>query len=127
MTFAAGYGRYLKRTANSSLAWLGGVAYIHESFNTRASQQSDQNAEAVAGLQYNLVRFNFGEFNSRVQVFPGLTDAGRIRVTTNNSLTIKLTNNFHLNFTFWDNFDSVPPPTARKNELGMSSGIGWSF
>jgi len=126
-TLAAGYGRYLKHTTNSNLAWLTGVAYIHESFNTLAANPSDQNGEAVVGLQYNLVRFNFGQFNSQVLAFPGLTDAGRLRVTTNNSLTIKLTNNFHLTFTFWDNFDSVPPPTARKNELGMSSGVGWSF
>jgi len=126
-TLAAGYGRYLKHTTNSSLGWLSGVAYIHESFVTSTASPSDQNGEAVVGLQYNLVRFNFGQFNSQVLVFPGLTDAGRVRMTTNNSLTIKLANNFHLTFTFWDNFDSVPPPTARKNELGMSSGIGWSF
>jgi len=126
-TLGGGYGRYLKRTTNSNLAWLGGLAYIHESFDTVAGQPSDQNVEAVVGLRYNYVRFNLGEFDSQVQAFPGLTDAGRLRLKTNNSLTIKLRNNFHLAFTFWDNFDSQPPPTARKNELGISSGIGWSF
>lgn len=126
-TLGGGYGRYLKHTTNSNLAWLGGIVYIHESFDTVVAQPSDQNVEAVLGLQYNYVRFNFGEFDSQVQVFPGLTDAGRLRLKTNNSLTIKLRNNFHLAFTFWDNFDSQPPPTARKNELGISSGIGWSF
>jgi hypothetical protein len=54
--------------------------------------------EGVVGLQYNFVRFNFGEFSSQLRVFPGLTDTGRIRVTTNNSVTIKLRNNFHLAF-----------------------------
>jgi putative salt-induced outer membrane protein YdiY len=122
-----GYGRYLKRTTNSNLAWLGGVVYANESFDTTAGRPANQNVEAVAGLQYNYVRFNFGELDSQVQVFPGLTDAGRVRLKTNNLLTIKLRNNFHLAFTLWDNFDSRPAPTARKNELGMSSGIGWSF
>jgi putative salt-induced outer membrane protein YdiY len=122
-----GYGRYLKRTTNSNLAWLGGLVYANESFDTTAGQPSNQNIEAFVGLQYNYVRFNFGELDSQVQTFPGLTDAGRVRLKTNNSLTIKLRNNFHLVFTLWDNFDSQPPPTARKNELGMSSGIGWSF
>jgi putative salt-induced outer membrane protein YdiY len=126
-TLGGGYGRYLKRTTNTNLAWLGGVAYIHESFGTIAGQPSDQNMEAVVGLQYKYIRFNFGEFDSQVRVFPGLTDAGRTRLTTNNSLTIKLRNNFYLVFTLWDNFDSQPPPTARKNELGTSAGIGWSF
>ena len=126
-TLGGGYGRYLKRTTNSNLAWLGGVVYVHESFETTTGQPSDQSSEAVAGLKYNLVRFKFGEFGSQVLVFPGLSDAGRIRLTTNNSATIKLANNFHLQFTFWDNFDSRPPVVTKKNELGISSGIGWSF
>jgi putative salt-induced outer membrane protein YdiY len=126
-TLGGGYGRYLKRTTNSNFSWLGGVVYVKESFDTAAGQSSDQNLEAVMGLKYNLIRFNFGEFDSQLLTFPGLTDAGRLRLTTNNLLTIKLKNNFHLAFTFWDNFDSQPPPTARKNELGVSTGIGWSF
>lgn len=126
-TVAGAYGRYLKRTTNSNLSWLGGIAYIHESFDTALGQPSGQSMEAVVGLQYHFVRFNFGEFDSQLLTFPGLSDSGRIRITTNNVATIKLTNNFHLAFTLWDNFDSRPPTTARKNELGISSGIGWSF
>jgi putative salt-induced outer membrane protein YdiY len=126
-TLGGGYGRYLIRTTNSNLAWLGGAAYIHESFNTPHGQPSDQDMEAVAGLQYSFIRFNLGEFDSKLQVFPGLTDAGRVRLKTNNLLTINLRNNFHLAFTFWDNFDSRPPVTAKRNELGISTGIGWSF
>jgi putative salt-induced outer membrane protein YdiY len=126
-TLGGGYGRFLKRTTNNNLSWLAGIVYIHESFNPVAGQQINQNMEAVVGLQYSLVQFNFGEFDSQVLTFPGLTDTGRVRLTTNNSLTIKLRNNFHLAFTFWDNFDSRPPTTAKRNELGLSTGIGWSF
>ena len=95
-TLGSRYGRYLKRTTNSNLAWLAGVAYVNESFDTSAGQPSDQNIEAVAALQYSYIRFKFGEFDSQLQVFPGLTDAGRLRMKTNNSLTIKLRNNFHV-------------------------------
>jgi putative salt-induced outer membrane protein YdiY len=126
-TLGAGYGRYLKRTTNSNLSWLAGVVFVNESFDTAAAQPSDQSAEALVGLQYSMIRFDFGEFDSQLLTFPGLTDSGRIRLTTNNSLNIKLRNNFHLAFTFWDNFDSRPPATAKRNELGVSSGIGWSF
>jgi len=106
---------------------VSGPVYIHEDFATSAARKSDQNIEAVVGLRYNHVRFNFAELDSQVLTFPGLTDAGRVRLTTNNSLTIKFRNNFHLAFSFWDNFDSRPPVAARNNELGVSSGIGWSF
>ena len=126
-TLGGGYGRFLKRTTSSNLAWLGGIVYTNESFGTSTGNPSDQNMEAVVGLQYSYIRFNLGEFDSEVRAFPGLTDSGRIRLTTNNSVTIKLRNNFHLAFTFWDNYDSRPPMTARKNELGTSTGVGWSF
>jgi putative salt-induced outer membrane protein YdiY len=126
-TLGGGYGRYWKRTTNNNLSWLGGLVYVHESFSTTNAQPSDQSTEAVLGLQYHMVRFKFGEFDSQVRVFPGLSDAGRIRLTTNNTASIKLENNFRLQFTFWDNFDSRPPVLAKKNEFGISSGIGWSF
>jgi putative salt-induced outer membrane protein YdiY len=86
-TLAGGYGRFLKRTTSSSLAWVAGIDYIHESFDTAAGQPSGQSAEAVVGLQYSYVRFNFGEFNSQLLTFPGLSDAGRFRITTNNVVT----------------------------------------
>jgi putative salt-induced outer membrane protein YdiY len=126
-TLGGGYGRYLIRTTSSNLSWFAGVVYTHESFDTTASQPSDQNVEAVLGVQYYLFRFNFGDATSQLLIFPGLTDSGRVRTTTNNNLAIKLRNNFYLNFTFWDNFDSRPPVTAKRNELGVSTGIGWSF
>jgi putative salt-induced outer membrane protein YdiY len=126
-TLGGGYGHYLKRTANTNLSWMAGVAVINESFDTSANRPSDQQAEALLGLQYSVVRFKVGDLNSQLLVFPGLSDTGRVRVTTNNSLNIKLVNNFRLTFTFWDNFDSRPPVTAKRNELGVSSGIGWSF
>ncbi len=126
-TLGGGYGRYLKRTTNTNFSWMGGIVYSHENFDVTASQPSDQNMEAVVGFQYDYVRFNFGEFDSQLRIFPGLTDAGRVRLSTNNELTIKLRNNFHLAFTFWDNYDSRPPTTAKKNALGTSTGIGWSF
>jgi Protein of unknown function, DUF481 len=116
-TLGGGYRRYLKRTTNSHLSRLAGVAFIDESFDTSAGRPSDQNAEALVGLPYSLMRFNFGQFDSQLLTFPGLTDTGRVRVTTNNSLTIKLRNNFPFAFTFWDNFDSRPP----RRLSGMNS------
>jgi hypothetical protein len=60
-------------------------------------------------------------------VFPGLSDFGRIRLTTNDVFSVKLSNNFYLNVSFWDNFDSRPPLNAQKNAQGISTGLGWTF
>ncbi len=125
-TAGGGYGRFIKRTGTTDLRWLTGVAYTQENFSTMG-QPSNSNVEGLLGASYDSYRFKLGEFHAQVMVFPGITDHGRVRLTTTNSLVIKLTNNFHFTFSFWDNYDSRPPTTAKNNELGLSSAIGWAF
>jgi putative salt-induced outer membrane protein YdiY len=127
ITLGGGYGRYLIRKGDKGLSWVTGAVYTNERFNAVSAQSSDNNVEALVGLNYSSYRFKLGQLQSQIFVFPGLSDFGRIRMTTNNSLTIALTNKFHFTVSFWDNFDSKPPSTAKKNELGISSGIGWKF
>jgi putative salt-induced outer membrane protein YdiY/sRNA-binding regulator protein Hfq len=126
-TLGGGYGRYWIRTNNTSFRWIAGAVYTWESFDTVSGQPNDSNVESFFGAAYDAYRFKFGEIHLQANVFPGLSDFGRVRATTNNSLRIKLTNNFFFTMGFWDNYDSRPPTTAKKNELGVSSSIGWSF
>ena len=126
-TLGGGYGRYIIRKGDRGLSWVTGTVYTNERFSEISGQTKDNNVEALIGLKYASYRFNFGQIESQLFVFPGLSDFGRVRVTTNNSLTIALTNKFHFTTIFWDNFDSRPPSLAKKNEMGVSTGIGWSF
>lgn len=126
-TLGGGYGRFLIRTNQNQLRWLAGAVYTHEAFVSSLGQPTSQNVEALLGIQYQLLRFNRYNLQSQLFVFPGLSDAGRIRATTKTTFTVKLSNNFHTNFSFWDNYDSRPPVNAKNNELGISSGLGWSF
>jgi putative salt-induced outer membrane protein YdiY len=126
-TLGGGYGRYWIRTNQNQLLWVAGAVYTHETFVSGLDQPSDQNIEALLGVKYQLLRFDRYNLQSQLFVFPGLSDAGRVRSTSKTTFTVKLSNNFHTNFSFWDNYDSRPPANAKKNELGISSGLGWSF
>jgi len=125
-TLGGGYGRYLIRSNHNTLAWLGGVVYTHENFAS-ADQPASQNAEALLGLQYEMFHFDRYNLQSQVLIYPGLTDGGRIRVTGKTTFSLKLVNNFHIDFSFLDNFDSSPPFNAKRNELGVSNTLGWTF
>ena len=125
-TLGGGYGRYWLRSDHNNLLWLAGAVYTHETFQS-SDQTTDQNVEALLGLQYQMFRFDRYSMDSQLLVYPGLSDAGRIRSTTKTTFSIKLNNNFHLNFSFWDNFDSRPPQNAKRNELGISNSLGWTF
>lgn len=126
-TFGGGYGRYIVRNNLNTLAWLAGIAYTHENFAVEAARPSDQSVEALLGAQYALFHFDRYGLQSQLLIYPGLSDAGRIRTTTKTTFTMKLSNNFHLDFSFWDNFDSRPPFNSKGNELGVSNALGWTF
>jgi hypothetical protein len=126
-TLGGGYSHYIFRTNQNALRWILGAVYTEETFVSTVSQPTDQNIEALLGSQYQLLRFSRYNLQSQLYVFPGLSDAGRVRATTKTILNVKLPNNFFTNLSFWDNYDSRPPVSAKKNELGISSGVGWSF
>lgn len=126
-TLGGAYGRYLTRKTENSLRWFLGAVYTHEDFQSASSQPTQQNIEALLGAQYQLYDFNRYTVQSQLLVYPGLSDLGRIRTTAKTSLSMKLHNNFTLSFSFWDNFDSRPPVNAKKNELGVSTNLGWTF
>jgi Protein of unknown function, DUF481 len=126
-TLGGGYGRYLIHTNQNVLGWLAGAVYTHETFTSGTAQTPGQNAEALLGLEYQLFHFNRYNLQSQILTYPGLSDTGRFRTTTKTTFSIKLVNNFHTDFSFWDNFDSRPPSGAKRNELGVSNNIGWTF
>lgn len=113
-TLGGGYGRYWIRANDASLRWITGAVYSWESFSTALGQPSDSNAEAFLGASYDAYRFKVGEIHLGASLFPGLSDFGRVRATTNNSVKFKLTNDFYSSLGFWDNYDSRPPYHSQK-------------
>jgi len=126
-TSGTGYGRYWVRTNRNFLLWLAGIVYTHENFSSTTSQPIQDNAEAVLGTQYQLFQFGRYRLQSQLFTYPGLSDAGRVRLTTRTTFNLQLTNNFFANVAFWDNFDSRPPFNSKRNEMGISNSVGWTF
>jgi putative salt-induced outer membrane protein YdiY len=126
-TLGGGYGRYLKRSNQNSLRWLVGVDYSKGNYQAGLNQPTQNNVELLLGAEYQLFHFDRYTLQSQFLLFPGLSDLGRVRFTTSDTFSMRLSNNFHLDFSFWDNFDSNPPLNAKKNATGLSTGLGWTF
>jgi putative salt-induced outer membrane protein YdiY len=126
-TLGGGYGRYLKRSNQNWLRWVVGADYTKANYQAGLNQPTQNNVELLLGAEYQLFHFDRYTLQSQLLVFPGLSDFGRVRFTTNDTFTVRLSNNFHLNFSFWDNFDSNPPLNAKKNATGLNTGLGWTF
>jgi putative salt-induced outer membrane protein YdiY len=127
-TYGGGFGRRLVRTDKTSLIAIGGAAYSHETYVPQPGAAPVlNNAEALGGITFSTFRFKTLNLNSQLLLFPSLTELGRLRLSSQSNLRIELIRNFYWNFQLYENYDSRPPVTAPKNDLGVTTSLGWTF
>ena len=127
-TYGGVIGRKLVQTDRTSLTVLGGGAFNHESYVPQpGSQPIHNNAESLFGVTFSTFRFSTLSLRSQTLLFPSLSDPGRFRVSSQSGLRIELMRNFNWNFDLYENYDSRPPVSAPKNDLGITTSVGWTF
>jgi putative salt-induced outer membrane protein YdiY len=127
-TFGAGYGRGFIKTPRTELNIRAGLAYNREEYDPTVGSQSIHNSiESLFSVDYSTFRFNRSQLDTNLRVMPSLSDLGRVRSNLTSTYSLKLVNEFHFQIHLWDTYDSRPPIKARKNELGVSTGLGWSY
>ena len=99
-------------------------------------EQSSGNAEYANSLE-GMVIISFKEFrystpkvsiDTRLSVFPGLSDWGRIRMSFNFSSKIEIFKDFNVGLTLYDEYDNRPPAGASsKNDYGLNFTLGYIF
>jgi putative salt-induced outer membrane protein YdiY len=127
-TVGGGLGRYVIRTNRTELTWLAGAAYTREMYDPDSGLTPKQNnAEILLGGGISWFSFDRADFKTTLEVYPSISDWGRVRSNLNSSLSVKFAHDLYLKFSLWDTFDSRPPVSSKKNELGVSNTVGWSF
>ena len=127
-TVGGGLGRYVIRTNRTQLSWLAGAAYTRELYDPDSGLEPKQNnAEVLLAGGISWFSFDRADFKTTLEVYPSMSDWGRVRSNLNSSLSVKFAHDLYLKFSLWDTFDSRPPVSSQKNELGVSNTVGWSF
>ena len=127
-SYGGGLGRRLVQTERTKLLVVGGGAYSHENYVAQPGAEPIlNNAEALLGVTFSTFRFKTLNLNSQNFLFPSLTDFGRVRLSSRANLRIELMRNFYWSFQFYENYDTSPPVKAPKNDLGVTTSIGWTF
>ena len=127
-TYGAGVGRKLVQTDRTSLTLIGGAAYSHEDYVLQpGTQPIHSNVESLAGITFSTFRFKTLDLNSHTLLFPSLNDPGRLRVSSQSNMRIELVRNFNWSLQLYENYDSHPPIVAPKNDLGVTTSMGWTF
>jgi putative salt-induced outer membrane protein YdiY len=127
-TYGAGIGRKLVQTDRTSFTLIGGAAYSHEDYVPEPGfQPIHNNAESLLGVTFSTFRFKTLNLKSQTLLFPSLSDPGRLRLSSQSNLRIELIRNFNWNLQLYENYDTRPPINAPKNDLGVTTSIGWTF
>ena len=123
-----GIGRFLKNTNRSSIALMGGLAWQSTNYHQSGVQQNAQNV-AAALIAADLQFFKFKKTNLRitVDVFPAVSDPGRVRFNANASYYLKIVGDLSWTFSFYGNWDTRPPSQFAGSDYGSSSGLNWTF
>ena len=120
-------GRNVVRTENTRLSVFGGVVGTRENYSESIGTPKTTNADAIVGADFATFRFNSTDISSRFSLFPSLTTPGRQRMQVTSDLRIKIVKDLWWGFHLYENFDSKPPVRADKNDLGVSTSLGWKF
>jgi hypothetical protein len=121
-------GRSLLLTERTNISAYAGVAYTRERYYpVPGLEPRASNVEAVIGLDFYTFRFKTTDISSRLVVYPSMTEPGRVRMALDSNLKIEIFKDFYVGLNLYENFDSRPPVNALKNDLGISTSIGWKF
>jgi hypothetical protein len=120
-------GRNLVQSERTRLSVLGGLVGTREKYSVLVNQPEFTNADLLTGIDFARFSFNAADIRSRLIVFPSLTTPGRMRLQANTDLSIKVAKDLWWGFHIYENFDNKPPVRADKNDLGVSTSLGWKF
>jgi hypothetical protein len=121
-------GRSLVRTNRTEAGVFGGlVANTERYLEPVDGVTKNLSAEGILGTTVSFFRFDSTQIDTSLSFFPSITGAGRYRIDFDTSLYLDLWGDLYLRFTFYDNLDTNPQGDTPKNDLGVTTSIGWSF
>jgi putative salt-induced outer membrane protein YdiY len=127
-TFGGFFGRTIARTERTTFVIFGGGVFSREHYFPQAQRTTiGDNGEALVGANFYTFRFRVLDIRSSVLLYPSLSEPGRVRLNSDSNLHIELVKDFYWDFHLYENFDSRPPINAPRNDLGVTTGIGWKF
>ena len=126
-TFSAGGGRFLMHSTRKGLAVYGAVSTTTEKYFDTAEDKNGTTIEALTGMEFYIVRFASSQMKSKLLVYTGLTDWGRVRVDWESSISWEVWNNVYWKTSVLENFDSRPPEGASNNDFTLTSSFGLTF
>ena len=123
-----GAGKIIFNDNNKRMLAGGGLSFNREQFNDSSSFIN--NLEAMGIIEFKKFHYTFPKININAQlnVYPSLSDWGRIRMNLQANTSIEIFKDFSVGFTFYDNFDNRPSSNAAsENDFGLTFSVTYTF
>jgi Protein of unknown function, DUF481 len=122
-----GIGRFLRNTGRTTLTVVGGLAWQNTNYRQSSLAPSENATTALLAAECKIFRFKKTNFDISAELFPVLSEPGRVRFNTNASYYLKLFRDLSWNVSFYGNWDNRPPHNFAGSDYGTSSGLKWTF
>jgi hypothetical protein len=123
-TIAGVGGRHLIRSGRTSLIGLGGLVRNRERYSDTPAAT---HLEGVAGFRYQFFRFDSTQVSTDVRLYPSISEPGRNRLQIDTNVYLDLWGDLYFKFGVSDSFDSRPPTGSPKNNIFVTTGLGWKW
>jgi hypothetical protein len=127
-TLGAAIGHVFSHTNNTLITAYAGAIWNNERYSAEATvDRTGNSAEAILGTQMNFFRFRAVNIVTDAQLYPSLSDQGRVRFDLNSSMKLRVAKRLDWTLGFYLNSDSRPPQQLPKTDYGTTSGLAWRF
>lgn len=119
-------GRYLIRRPTARLELNAGLAANLES---RVDGTSTESVEGLIRSSLDIFKHSrpITRLTANINVFPGITESGRVRVNTDITLRNEIVRDLFWDLSFYSTYDNRPPDGAESDDFGIVTSIGASF
>jgi len=119
--------RFLVRPNRPTLAIGGGLSTSRE---IPTDGETTQQLDALLSVRQSYFTYDTPktDVSMTANVYPGLSEWGRVRIEFDGKLKREIVKDFTIGFSIYDSYDNRPPTEgARKNDVGLSLTVGWTF
>lgn len=123
-----GPARQLVLTNHMDFIAYAGGAVSREKYAT--ADTGSVSGEALLGGRFSAFRHSFPklDFSTELQIFPSLTESGRLRTELQLRLSYEILKDFTVGLSGFYTRDSHPPdPATPKDDYSLSTTVGWIF
>ena len=123
-----GVGYDITRTNSVRFNVLGGLVANQE--KTLATMTTSENLEALLSAQVKWFKYRSPkvDFTSSFELYPSVTNLGRVRLEYDLSAKYELVKDLYLNLQLYENYDNQPSKDADPlNDWGIITSIGFTF